>query len=155
VLSYGARGPEKEALAALPPHAADFILSAVWWNAQLGEKGATKEFVELFKRKYHRDPEWYQALGYESARALFAAVEKAGTTDREKVRDALANLKMESILPGGYLTFPKEYGQMAHYLFIVQQNRPDGTAPIIYPKIAATFEGTLNPRCSASSTAAK
>ena len=65
------------------------------------------------------------------------------------VREALANLKMESIVPGGYLTFPKEYGYQARYLFLVQQNQPDGTSPIVYPKIAATSEGSpANPNCN-------
>ena len=150
LVSYGARGAEKEAAQALPPHATDYVLSAVWWNAQLGAKGLTKEFVDLFRARYGRTPEWYQALAYESARALFTAVEQAGTTDREAVREALAALKMESIVPGGYLTFPQEYGQQAHYLFVVQQNQPDGTSPIVYPKIAAVQDGIpADPRCSA------
>ena len=66
------------------------------------------------------------------------------------MREALAALKMESIVPGGYLTFPQEYGQQAHYLFVVQQNQPDGTSPIVYPKIAAVQDGIpADPRCSA------
>jgi len=70
---------------------------------------------------------------------------------RERVRDSLANLKIESILPGGYLSFPEEYGYQAHYLFVVQQNMPDGSSPIIYPKIAQVQEGVAaNPRCSAT-----
>ena len=31
-------------------------------------------------------PEWYQALGYETARVLLAAVEQAGSADRDAVR---------------------------------------------------------------------
>jgi branched-chain amino acid transport system substrate-binding protein len=148
VITYGARGSEKEAVAALPPHGTDYVLSAVWWNAQLGAKGLNKDFVDSFKAKYRRAPEWYPAMGYEAARALFTAIEKAGTSNREQVREALANLKMESIVPGGYLSFPKDYGYQAHYLFVVQQNQPDGTSPIVYPKIAATSEGTpANPNC--------
>lgn len=65
------------------------------------------------------------------------------------MREKLASLRIESILPGGLLTFPAAYGQQARYLFVVQQNLPDGRAPIVYPKIAATKEGIApNPRCS-------
>jgi branched-chain amino acid transport system substrate-binding protein len=153
VISYGARGPEKEAREALPSGGTDYVVSAVWWDSQVGRNGLAKTFVNAFESKYRRLPEWYEALSYEAARALFTAIEKAGSLDRERVRDSLANLKIESILPGGYLSFPEEYGYQAHYLFVVQQNMPDGSSPIIYPKIAQVQEGVAaNPRCSATAT---
>jgi len=151
VISYGARGPEKEAHEALPDGGTDYVVSAVWWDSQVGTNGLGKSFVEAFTARYSRLPEWYEALAYEAARALFTAIEKAGSVDRERVRDSLAALKMESILPGGYLAFPEEYGYQARYLFVVQQNMPDGSSPIIYPKIAQAQEGVApNPRCSAT-----
>jgi branched-chain amino acid transport system substrate-binding protein len=156
VISYGARGPEKEAHEALPDGGTDYVVSAVWWDSQVGTNGLAKSFVDAFKARYRRLPEWYEALAYEAARALFTAVEKAGSVDRERVRESLAALKMESILPGGYLAFPEEYGYQARYLFVVQQNMPDGSSPIIYPKIAQVQEGVApNPRCSATAAHAK
>jgi len=86
-------------------------------------------------------------MGYESARALFLGIEKAGTLDRDKVRDALAALDVESIVPGGKLQFKQENGQQAMFPFVVQQNQPDGTAPIVWPKEAAKTPGTPNPSC--------
>jgi branched-chain amino acid transport system substrate-binding protein len=151
VISYGARGPEKEARDALPRGGTDYVVSAVWWDSQVGTNGLAKSFVDAFKARYQRLPDWYEALAYEAARSLFTAIEKAGSLDRERVREALAALKMESILPGGYLAFPEEYGFQARYLFLVQQNMPDGSSPIIYPKIAQVQEGVApNPRCSAT-----
>lgn len=149
VQSFGARGSEKQAAEALGPEHVRYILSAVWWNAQLGTAGLTKEFIDKFKAKYGgRAPEWYQALGYETARALFLGIEKAGSLDREKVRDALASLQIDSILPGGKLSFPAQSGQQAIYPFVVQQNQPDGTSPIVWPRIAARAEGVApNPDC--------
>lgn len=149
VLSYGARGSEREAIAALPPGAADYILSAVWWKSHLGGNPLSTAFAEGFREAHGgRAPDWHEALAYESARALFAAIEKAGTKDREAVRAALASLKLSSILPGGYLAFPERYGYQAHYPFVVQQNLPDGSAPIIYPSIAKSRDGIApNPKC--------
>jgi branched-chain amino acid transport system substrate-binding protein len=149
VLSYGARGSEKQAADALGKEHVAYILSSVWWNAQLGKAGPTKHFVDLFKQKYGgRTPEWYQAVGYETARALFLGIEKAGSTDREKVREALASLDVESIMPGGKLSFPASSGQQAIYPFVVQQNQPDGTSPIVWPKDAASTPGVApNPDC--------
>lgn len=149
VQSYGARGSEKQAAEALGAEHVKYILSSVWWNAQLGTAGLTKDFVDKFKAKYNgKSPEWYQALGYETARALFLAIEKAGTLDREKVRDALASLDVESILPGGRLSFPSASGQQAIYPFVVQQNQPDGSSPIVWPKESAKSPGVApNPDC--------
>jgi branched-chain amino acid transport system substrate-binding protein len=149
VLSYGARGSEKQAAEALGKEHVAYVLSSVWWNAQLGKAGQTKHFVDLFKQKYGgRVPEWYQAVGYETARALFQGIEKAGSTDREAVRNALAALDVESILPGGKLSFPGSSGQQAIYPFVVQQNQPDGTSPIVWPKESASSPGVApNPGC--------
>jgi branched-chain amino acid transport system substrate-binding protein len=148
IITYGARGPEAEAIEALGEENTAYILSAVWWNAQLGDEGINAEFVEAFREKYDREPEWYHAVSYEAARALFTAIREAGGVEREAVRDALVNLQMESLLPGGELTFPEENGFQAQYPFVVQQNQPDGTAPIIFPEDIATGEGVApNPDC--------
>jgi branched-chain amino acid transport system substrate-binding protein len=150
LLTYGARGSEADARAALGQEGVNYILSAVWWNKQLGDKGLNKEFVDAYKAKYNAEPEWYQATGYEAARALLTAISKAGSVDKQKVRDTLAGLQMDSILPGGKLSFPEAKGGQATYPFVVQQNLPDGTSPIIYPADVATGQGVApNPNCKA------
>ena len=148
VLSYGARGSEKQAADALGQKNVNYVLSAVWWNAQLGSKGLNRHFVDIFRAKYNRQPEWYQALGYETARSLFTAIEQANSVDREAVRAKLASMEIESILPGGKLRFPAEKGQQAHNPFVVQQNMPDGSAPIVYPPDVANAAGVApRPDC--------
>ena len=108
-----------------------------------------KEFVDAFQARYHRAPEWFQALAYESARALFTAIHQAGAVDREKVRQKLAELKMPSLLPGGSLEFPAAFGQQAQNPFVVQQNLPDGSAPIVFPPALATGAAVpANPGCA-------
>ena len=151
IQSYGARGSEKQAAESLTPKNVQYILSAVWWSNQLSSKSPeAKRFVDLFKAKYGgRAPEWYQALGYETVRALFAAITQAGSLDRDAVRQKLAALKIPSLLPGGELTFPAEFGQQSHAPFVVQQNLPDGTSPIVAPPDAATGTGIApNPGCA-------
>ncbi len=152
VVTYGARGAEKDAIEALGKENTAYVLSGVWWSAQLAAKpGLSKDFVALFKAKYgaNREPEWFQALGYESARILFAAIQKAGKVDREAVRQTLATTKFPSLLPGGTAEFKPEFGQQVQNPFVVQQNQPDGSAPIIFPKDVATGTGVgANPRCA-------
>ena len=150
LITYGARGSEVDARTALGKAGVTYILSAVWWNKQLGNQGLNKQFVDAFRAKYNTDPEWYQATSYEAARALLTAISNAGSVDKQKVRDALANLKMSSILPGGTLSFPAASGGQANYPFVVQQNLPNGTSPIIYPADIATGQGVApNPSCKA------
>ena len=56
---------------------------------------------------------------------------------------------MPSILPGGELDFPAKFGQQTHAPFVVQQNQPDGTSPIVFPESAATGKGAApNPNCT-------
>jgi branched-chain amino acid transport system substrate-binding protein len=151
VLSYGARGSEKQAMETLGKDNVAYVLSGVWWSPQLADTiPAAKKFVDAFKAKYAgRMPEWYQALGYETARALFVAIQQTGSTDREALRAKLSALKIESILPGGTLEFPADKGGGAQNAFVVQQNQPDGTSPIIFPKEVAKAAGIApNPRCT-------
>ena len=150
VVTYGARGSEKDAIQALGQENVNYVLSGVWWSNQLGTKpGPSKDFVDAFKARYGgRNPEWFQALAYESARVLFHAIEQAGKVDREAVRAKLASTKMPSLLPGGTLEFKAEFGNQAQNPFVVQQNLQDGTSPIVYPKDVATGQGVgANPRC--------
>ena len=151
VVTYGARGSEKGAIEALGQENVNYVLSGVWWSPQLGAKNAlAKEFVDAFKARYGgRSPEWFQALGYEAARALFTAIQQAGAVDREKVRQKLSELKMPSLLPGGTLEFPAATGQQAQNPFVLQQNVPEGGAPIVFPPSLASAAGIpANPRCA-------
>jgi branched-chain amino acid transport system substrate-binding protein len=105
-------------------------------------------FAEAYRARYNKEPEWFQALSYETARALFTAIEQAASTDREKVRAKLASMKIASLLPGGSLEFPAATGAQAQNPFVLQQNTPDGSAPIVHPKNVATAQGVApNPRC--------
>jgi branched-chain amino acid transport system substrate-binding protein len=152
ILTYGARGSEQDAVEVIGQENVNYILSAVWWNDQLVKKqaGVNEDFIELFKQKYGRVPEWYGALSYDTARALFTAMENAGSVDPEAVREELASLEMESVVPFGTLSFPEETGYQADYPFLVQQNTPNGSSPIIYPNELATGQGVpKNPNCKA------
>jgi branched-chain amino acid transport system substrate-binding protein len=152
VVTYGARGAEKDAIEALGKENTAYVLSGVWWSNQLAQKGGlSKDFVAAYKAKYgaNREPEWFQALAYESARILFAAIQQTGKVDREAVRKTLETTKFPSLLPGGTAEFKPEFGHQVQNPFVVQQNQKDGSSPIIFPKDAATGTGTAaNPRCA-------
>ena len=51
---------------------------------------AVQKFVADYKAKYGQTPDALAALAYDAARILAASIEKAGSTDGPKVRDAIA-----------------------------------------------------------------
>jgi branched-chain amino acid transport system substrate-binding protein len=52
-----------------------------------------QEFVKTYRAKYHAVPDALAALWYDGARLLFQAVQRAGSTDSVKIRDALASTR--------------------------------------------------------------
>ena len=54
---------------------------------------AVQEFVEKYKKKYNKLPDAFAALGYDAVNLLADAIKRAGGTDSEKLRDAIANTK--------------------------------------------------------------
>lgn len=73
------------------------ISSASWWHPaeQYDGKdifGKTSNFVKLFKAKYNSEPDYGQASAAVSGALFQLAIEKAGSLDRDKVRDALASM---------------------------------------------------------------
>lgn len=76
---------------------AENITSASWWHP--AERydgkdifGSTENFVKLFKAKYKSEPDYGQASAALCGALFQMAIERAGSLDREKVRDELAKL---------------------------------------------------------------
>src|SRR5229473_3003018 len=136
MLSYGARGPERDARKAMGD-ATNYIFAGIWWSKDLPYPQA-KRFVEDYKTFTGREPDsWYPATAYDATRALGAAIEKAGSLNRTAIRDALRSIELkDSLLPGQVLRFGKN-GQV-NTPFVIVQNKPDGKTDIIYPQDAAT-----------------
>lgn len=73
------------------------ITSAAWWHpaAQYSGKdifGTTANYVKLFKEKYKSEPDYAQASASVAGALFQTAIEKAGSLDKDKVRDELAKL---------------------------------------------------------------
>lgn len=76
---------------------AENISSASWWHP--AEKydgkdifGSTANFVKLFKDKYKSEPDYAHASAAVCGALFQMAIEKAGSLDRDKVRDELAKM---------------------------------------------------------------
>ncbi len=79
---------------------AEHIFGPVQWTKSFSYKdplfGSTEGYVKAYREKYGEDPEYHSAGGTAAALTLQLALEKAGSLDVEKVREALLNLKEET-----------------------------------------------------------
>jgi len=76
---------------------AENVTSASWWHPaeQYESKdifGSTANFVKLFREKYKSEPDYGQASAAVSGALFQLALERAGSLDKEKVREALATM---------------------------------------------------------------
>src|SRR3954454_13477000 len=79
------------------------ITSAAWWHPaeQYSGKdifGTTANYVKLFREKYKADPDYAQASASVSGALFQMAIERAGSLDRDKVRDELAKMNEMTFL---------------------------------------------------------
>jgi branched-chain amino acid transport system substrate-binding protein len=90
-------GPAYQEFIESAGQSAENITSASWWHPaeQYEGKdifGSTSSFVKLFKAKYNSEPDYGQASAALCGALFQMAIEKAGSLDRDKVRDELARL---------------------------------------------------------------
>jgi branched-chain amino acid transport system substrate-binding protein len=86
----------QEFIEALGP-LANGVSSTTWWHHSTQYKsddvfGSTKAFYDEFVALEKADPDYVHASAAAALIALQKAIEKAGSIDKSKVRDALANL---------------------------------------------------------------
>lgn len=57
-----------------------------------GDDPAAADFVKAYKDEYKQDADNFSALGYDAAKMLIAAINKANSTDSDQVRAALETM---------------------------------------------------------------
>jgi branched-chain amino acid transport system substrate-binding protein len=84
-------------------------------------KGPGRPFVEKYHRRFGADPEVYAIYGYESARVVVAAINKAGKKDRDAILAAALSLPpFDDVLghwsfdPNGDTTLTTMTGNIVH-----------------------------------------
>jgi branched-chain amino acid transport system substrate-binding protein len=106
-------------------------------NYHFDEKSAeAKAFIDLYKSTYKDDPRTGAALAYDSIQVIAAALEKAGSVDAGKVRDAIAQTDVTPLtLSDGPIKFSDE-GENTTSLPVLTQVQ-DGAPVVVYPQSAA------------------
>ncbi len=120
---------------------AEYIFGVASWSPQMNFKGYlfkdTKEFVKEFKKRYGYDPDYHNASGIADVAVLKNAIERAGTLDPQKVRDAIASTSLDTIY--GHVEFAPN-GQIKGTSVVLQilngevvQVYPNGAKKPHYP----------------------
>jgi len=107
------------------------------------------DFVKAYKAKYgNEEPSYHSAGGYAAGLILQKAVEKAGSTETDKVKAALDAEDMYTFY--GKIKFdtsPKAHGlQLGHEMIIIQWQKGKDGKPVktaVWPAAAATGKGML------------
>lgn len=100
--------------------AAEGFATGVGYSPQI-DTPANKTFVETFRAAYKADPDLYGADSYGLLFAYKAAVEKAGSTETDKVREALRGLSWQT--PQGEKTIRAGDHQAMQPMYVVRVNK--------------------------------
>jgi ABC-type branched-subunit amino acid transport system substrate-binding protein len=110
-----------------------------------------QDFVKTYQAKYgNEEPSYHSAGGYAAGLILQKAIEKAGSTDTEKVKAAIDQEDMYTFYGRiKFSTDPKSHGlQVGHEMIVIQwqkdpQGKPQKVA--VYPDVAATGKAIICP----------
>ena len=77
---------------------AEYVVGASKWEPKpaLGHPGM-KEFIENYERRYGVKPNYHAAQGYAAMQIMTAVVNRAGSFEPEKVREALASIAVYTV----------------------------------------------------------
>ncbi len=138
MVSYGARAAETDARKALGD-GINYIFAGIWWSKDLPYP-QVKKFNQDYKQFTGHDPDsYYPATAYDAVRILVQAIEKAGSLNKDAIRDQLHKIEFKGALTPGQVVKFGANGQ-ANLPFVIVQAKPGGKVDIVYPKDAATGE---------------
>jgi len=108
---------------------AEFIYGATQWEPLLPYPGIRRFVTDYYKDNPGADLSYHSAGGYGGCQILVEAIRRAGSLDREKLRDALLNLDMTTLY-GAYKVDQTGF-QIAHKMVMFQWQ--DGKKVLIWP----------------------
>ncbi len=109
-----------------------YLYGVASWSHQMNFPGYllkdTAEFVKEFRAKYNYMPDYHNAAGFAALAVLKNAIEKAGSLDKEKVRNEIAKTSLDTIY--GHIVFNPN-GQIRGTSVVLQIL--DGKVYEVYP----------------------
>ncbi len=118
------------------------IVSAVSWSPDVKYEG-TPQLYERLKAKAKEEPSFYEAEGYLALTVAADALRRAGSLDREKVRDALAKTNLKTpVTDVTFESFDGFKGQNPIKSVIIQIQ--DGKHVTVFPENLASQAAKLS-----------
>jgi len=116
---------------------ANGVLGSSQWTAEVKGQdkyfGSASDYAKLIQSKYGHAPDYHDAEASAACLALVLGVEKAGSTDPNKVRDAISGLDEQSFF--GHIKFdPTGQNKFKPMLVVQVQN---GQPVTVWPKESA------------------
>ena len=118
---------------------AEDVIGAAQWSEAVTYKGVpgfyrtAKEYADAFDKQFHHRPDYHDAESTAACLAFQYALQKAGTLDKEKVRDALASLDLITFF--GLIKFDSR-GLNVYKPMVVNQIQ-NGKLVTVYPATIA------------------
>lgn len=139
ILAYGAGYSDSSYFDAVGTDGEQVISRAAWGLDAVRDRPAAVAVAELFEERYGTPMDENSARTFSAAHALFVAINEAGSTEPDAIRDALANLELsgeETIMPWDGVEFD-DTGQNIRARGIILQ-RLDGEYRQVWPFDTAT-----------------
>ncbi|HTR86113.1 MAG TPA: ABC transporter substrate-binding protein [Reyranella sp.] len=87
---------------------------SAWQYSALADSPQNKAFAEKIKAKHHSEPYLQTWAGYDCIRVLAQAIQKAGSTDGTKIKDAMKGMTFTNVM-GKTVTFD-DHNQAGHWV---------------------------------------
>lgn len=107
---------------------AEFVYSGSFWETSLPYPG-NQEFVTAYEKEFKRAPAVQSAGAYAACRLLTETVQRIGSLDSDKLREALLPLKTKTVL-GDFAVDERGY-QTAHKAITIQWQ--NGQQVVVWP----------------------
>ncbi len=118
----GGNGFNSPQLAAIAKEAAEgAIVGSPWFAGSTAEKA--KKFVAAYQAKHNKAPDQFAAQAYDGLFLLVEAIKKAGSTDREKVRAALAGIRDFEGVTGTFAFDGKRDPVQTPFILIIEKGQ--------------------------------
>ena len=113
---------------------AEFVYGASQWEPKQAGYPGHKEFLETFIKQFGHEPDYHHVLGAKGAYVFQKVIEKVGSLDKDRIREALRTSKFDT--PWGPYAVDDRGVQLAHKMVVVQWL--DGQKQVVWPEAQAT-----------------
>jgi branched-chain amino acid transport system substrate-binding protein len=105
------------------------VFSVTAWDPDNPSK-ENAAFKSSYRAEFHRDPDYHAASNYSALEVLAAAVKRAGSLDHDKLRDAISDVRISTLI-GNWRIDPRTGIQLGYTSYILQWQ--NGKQVIVYP----------------------